>query len=57
MPKATTTERVLRQALALIAGKGVGTIPEGGHPERHSDQGLGINGLALAEPVTDPNGA
>ncbi|MFG2877450.1 acyl carrier protein [Streptomyces sp. NPDC048337] len=49
MPKVTTTEHVLRAALARVAGKGVDTLPEDGHLE----QDLGIDSLALAELVTD----
>ncbi|MBT2479870.1 acyl carrier protein [Streptomyces sp. ISL-94] len=49
MLKVTTTEQVLRAALARVAGKGVDTLPEDGHLE----QDLGIDSLALAELVTD----
>ncbi|WP_327415998.1 acyl carrier protein [Streptomyces sp. NBC_01233] len=49
MPKVTTTEQVLRAALARAADRGVDTIPEDGHLE----QDLGIDSLALAELVTD----
>ncbi|MFD7262412.1 acyl carrier protein [Streptomyces sp. NPDC059874] len=49
MLKVTTTEHVLRTVLARVAGKGIDTIPEGGHLE----QDLGIDSLALAELVTD----
>lgn len=49
MLKVTTTEDVLRAALARVVGKGVDTIPEDGHLE----QDLGIDSLALAELVTD----
>lgn len=49
MLKVTTTEHVLRAALARVVGEGVDTIPEDGHLE----QDFGIDSLALAELVTD----
>ncbi|MFD3779797.1 acyl carrier protein [Streptomyces sp. NPDC058612] len=49
MLKVTTTEQVLRAALAQAAGTGVDTLPEDGHLE----QDLGIDSLALAELVTN----
>lgn len=48
MLKVTTTEQVLRAALAQAAGESVDTLPEDGHLE----QDLGIDSLALAELIT-----
>ncbi|MFI6684732.1 phosphopantetheine-binding protein [Streptomyces sp. NPDC050485] len=48
MPDTTTTEQILRTALATAATTGADTIPDNGHLERD----LGIDSLALAELVT-----
>lgn len=48
MLKVTTTEQVLRAALAQAAGRSVDTLPEDGHLE----QDLEIDSLALAELIT-----
>ncbi|MEJ8641066.1 acyl carrier protein [Streptomyces sp. MS1.HAVA.3] len=52
MPKTTTTERILRDALSRAVDGPVDTIPDDGRLE----QDFGVDSLALAELVTDLEG-